>query len=257
MSNARLKAMLRQAADGVMRRPYSGSFFSVQSSGSRDSAEVVVPMILELVKARSVVDVGCGVGTWLSVFRSHGVEDVLGVDGDYVPRERLQMPVEQFHAADLTQPLQAGRRFDLAVSLEVAEHLPPAVSEQFVASLTGLADLVLFSAAIPRQHGSDHINERWQSWWADRFAERGYVPIDCVRRRVWSHPRVEWWYAQNMILYASHDQLIGNPRLQREYELMGTSQLSLVHPARYVQWHERLRAVIPMGRDHGLSRACR
>jgi SAM-dependent methyltransferase len=236
-----LEGMLRQAADNLMRRPYSESFFSAQASGSRHSAEAVAPLILELVDARSVVDVGCGVGTWLSVFRAHGIDDVLGIDGDYVPLEQLEIPTEQFHTADLTQPLRIGRRFDLAVSLEVAEHLPPSTSEQFVASLVGLADLVLFSAAIPRQRGSNHVNERWQSWWADRFAEHGFVPVDCVRRRIWSNPSVEWWYAQNVILYASRDRLVANPRLRQEYELMGTSQLSLVHPAQYVKWHKRLR----------------
>jgi SAM-dependent methyltransferase len=239
-----LEGMLRQAADNLMRRPYSESFFSAQASGSRRSAEAVVPLILELVDVGSVVDVGCGVGTWLSVFRTHGVEDAMGIDGDHVPRERLEIPAEQFHAADLTQPPRIGRRFDLAISLEVAEHLPPSTSEQFVASLVGLADLVLFSAAIPRQHGSGHVNERWQSWWADRFAEHAFVPVDCVRRRIWSNSSVEWWYAQNVILYASRDRLIANPRLHKEYELMGTGQLSLVHPARYVKWHERLRQLL-------------
>ena len=245
MSGASLRGMLRQAADGAMRRPYSESFFSGQASGSRRSAEVVVPLILELVDARSVVDVGCGVGTWLSVFEGQGVGDALGIDGDYVPRDRLEIPAEHFRPADLTRPLQADRRFDLAVSLEVAEHLPPATSEQFVASLTSLADLVLFSAAIPRQHGSGHVNERWQSWWAERFAEHGFLAVDCVRRRIWSDPRVEWWYAQNVILYASREALARNQRLQAEHELMGTGQLSLVHPARYVKWHERLRRVLP------------
>lgn len=242
----RLASILRQEADKAMRRPYSESFFRVNAE-SRQSAETVVPLILELVNARSVVDVGCSIGTWLSVFRAHGVSDVLGIDGDYVPRAQLEIPAEQFHAADLARPLQIGRRFDLAVSLEVAEHLPPSASEVFVASLVDLADLVLFSAAIPRQRGSGHVNERWQSWWAGRFAEHGFLPVDCVRRRIWSDPKVEWWYAQNVILYVSRDHLAGNPRLQKEHELMGTDQLSMVHPARYVKWHERLRQLLLTG----------
>jgi hypothetical protein len=116
-----------------------------------------------------------------------------------------------------------------------------------VASLVGMADLVLFSAAIPRQGGSDHINERWQSWWADRFAAHGFVPIDCVRRRIWSNPSVEWWYAQNVLLYASRARMAAARSLRQEYELMGTGQLSVVHPARYVKWRERLRAALPSG----------
>jgi SAM-dependent methyltransferase len=239
--------MLRQAIDNATGRPYSGSFFAGQSPGSRSSAEAVVPLILDLVGSRSVVDVGCGVGTWLSVFCAHGVSDVLGIDGDYVPRGQLEIPPERFQAADLAQPLRVGRRFDLAMSLEVAEHLPPSSSERLVASLVKMADLVLFSAAIPRQGGSEHINERWQSWWADRFAEHGFVPIDCLRRRIWSNPRVEWWYAQNVLLYASRARMDSDPRLRREYELMGTGQLSVVHPARYVKWRERLRAALRSG----------
>jgi cyclopropane fatty-acyl-phospholipid synthase-like methyltransferase len=244
MSNPTVRSMLRQATDNLTRRPYSASFFSGQAAGSRRSAEAVVPLVLGLVETGSVVDIGCGVGTWLSVFRAHGVGDVLGIDGHYVRPQQLEIPADRFHAADLTQPLQIDRRFDLAVSLEVAEHLPPESSEQFVASLVGLADLVLFSAAIPRQRGSEHVNERWQSWWAARFGEHGFVPVDCIRRWIWSDPNVEWWYAQNMILYASAGQMAANPSLQREYELMGMGQLSVVHPARHVKWHERLRRLL-------------
>ena len=241
MNTPTLTSMLRQAVDNFTRRPYSASFFSGQSSGSKRSAEAVVPLVLEMVPAGSVVDVGCGVGTWLSVFRANGIVDLLGIDGEYVPPDQLEIEADQFQAADLTQPLQIDRRFDLAVSLEVAEHLPPSSSEQFVASLVGLADIILFSAAIPRQRGSEHVNERWQSWWAARFGEHGFVPVDCMRRRIWSDPNVEWWYAQNVILYASESRLAANERLRGEYELMGTGQLSIVHPARYVKWHERLR----------------
>ncbi len=241
MSDANLSDLLRQGVDNLTRRPYSKSFFTFLAPGSRGSAQVVVPLVLQFVNARSVVDVGCGVGAWLSVFRANGVEDVLGLDGDYVPREQLEIPVEQFRPADLSQPLHLERRFDLAMSVEVAEHLPPSTSEAFVASLVSLADVVMFSAAIPRQGGSDHINEHWQSWWAARFAEHGYVPVDCVRRRIWSNPVVEWWYAQNILLYVAEARLADKPQLQREYELMGTGQLSIVHPARYVKWRERLR----------------
>jgi SAM-dependent methyltransferase len=241
--------MLRQGADNLARRPYSKAFFSVLAPGSRGSADVVVPLVVDLLEVRSVVDLGCGVGAWLSVFCAHGVSDVLGIDGDYVPRERLEIPPEKFHAADLADPPRIGRRFDLAVSLEVAEHLPPSSSERFVATLVGLADVVLFSAAIPRQGGSEHVNEHWQTWWADRFAEHGYVPVDCVRRRIWTNARVGWWYAQNTILYVARDQLARNERLKAEYELMGTGQLSIVHPALYTKWRRRLRDAFAAGSE--------
>jgi hypothetical protein len=135
------------------------------------------------------------------------------------------------------------RKFDLAVSLEVGEHLPPVSSDDFVASLVGLSDVVLFSAAIPRQRGSNHVNERWQSWWAERFGAHGFVPVDCVRRRVWSDADVHWWYAQNTLLYVREAVLDDHPELKREYEVMGSNQLSIVHPGRYTKWRSRLHGL--------------
>ena len=104
-------------------------------------------------------------------------------------------------AGDLAQPLQIDRRFDLALSLEVAEHLPPECGSEFVQTLTDLSSVILFSAAIPFQGGTDHLNEQWPEYWADRFDARGYVPIDCIRRRIWRNEDVEWWYAQNLMFF--------------------------------------------------------
>ncbi|MEA2443119.1 MAG: hypothetical protein QOJ12_411, partial [Thermoleophilales bacterium] len=116
--------------------------------------------------------------------------------------------------------------------------------EGFVASLAAHADAVLFSAAIPNQRGSQHVNEQWQSWWADRFATHGMVAVDCVRRKVWDDPNVAWWYAQNTLLYVRPPVLAANDRLRLEHEILGTGQLSLVHPARYVKWRKRWRDML-------------
>ena len=96
----------------------------------------------------------CGVGTWLSVFGELGIRDLMGLDGEYVDRTQLYVPQGQFLAYDLSAPIELGRRFDLVVSCEVAEHLPPECSAQFVTSLTRLSPAVLFSAACPAPEGS-------------------------------------------------------------------------------------------------------
>jgi SAM-dependent methyltransferase len=199
------------------------------------SAEEIVPLVLKLIPARTVVDVGCGEGAWLSVFRKNGVLDVLGVDGDYVHRDTLQIPQEQFQAADLSKPLQVGRKFDLAVSLEVAEHLPPECAATFVESLTRLAPVILFSAAIPFQGGNHHVNEQWPDKWAGLFQEHGYRVVDCIRKRVWQNDAVEYWYAQNALLFVRSDVLEGNKSLALELERTNPSQLRLVHPRKYLE----------------------
>ncbi|MBD2036600.1 Wzt carbohydrate-binding domain-containing protein [Leptolyngbya sp. FACHB-321] len=213
---------------------YDQAFFEALRDGSRQSAAVIVPMILDWIQPQQVVDVGCGDGTWLSMFREHGIEDVLGIDGSYVEPANLQIPVHQFVSWNLSQPVLLDQAFDLAMSLEVAEHLPEESASSFVNSLVRLSDVVLFSAAIPYQGGTHHINEQWPDYWIQRFEERGYIAIDVLRERIWNHPRVEPWYAQNSFIFVRRDRLFRYPKLQ-ELALRSTwSNQSLVHPQIYL-----------------------
>jgi SAM-dependent methyltransferase len=220
---------------------YTKEFFTQQHEQSRRTAEIVVPLVLELVGPRSVVDVGCGTGTWLAVFLEHGVPDVFGVDGDYVDQRALEIPGGRFLAHDLGRPLELARRFDLVVSLEVGEHLPPERAETFVATLTTLGPIVLFSAAIPGQGGTAHLNEQWPSYWAQLFAARGYVHVDCLRRRLWHDESVAPWYAQNALLYVALDHLARDEALARFHDPCEPAPLALVHPTRYLEWVEWAR----------------
>jgi SAM-dependent methyltransferase len=235
---------------------YGQPFYDAQREGSRRSAQRVVPHLLGLVRPRHVVDVGCGVGTWLSVFRQHGIDDVLGIDGEHV-RYLLEIPESHFSAQDVTAPQPVGRVFDLVLSLEVAEHLPAACAEPFVAFLTGLGAVVLFSAAIPNQGGTNHLNEQWPDYWADLFGRRDFLPVDAIRPRIWQDEEIEWWYAQNAVLFVHRNRLADDPVLGRELDRTHPGWLSLVHPRRYqalLAWLARLddtrrdlTAVVPRG----------
>lgn len=94
-------------------------------------------LAFEHLPHHSVVDVGCGWGEWLWAARELGAERILGIDGDYIPRRNLM--IRDFVPLDLSQPFSLADRFDLALSMEVAEHLPESSADQFVASLTALA----------------------------------------------------------------------------------------------------------------------
>jgi SAM-dependent methyltransferase len=221
--------------DREMSAPYTSLFFETIRGGSRRSAQVVVPIVLGMLQPKSVIDVGCGDGTWLSVFRELGVCDTVGLDGDYVDCRQLQIPQEQFTSMDLSSPFGLSRSFDLAMSLEVAEHLPPQSADGFVDSLTRLAPVVLFSAAIPLQGGTQHLNEQWPDYWVALFRARDYVPIDCIRGRIWANEEVEWYYAQNLLLFAKAGYIREDLGLRREYEKTNQQQLALVHPTRFLQ----------------------
>jgi SAM-dependent methyltransferase len=212
---------------------YDENFFLELQEGARRSAREIVPLVLRLLHPRSVVDVGCGLGTWLAVFAESGVPDVLGIDGDYVNLQDLEIPKDRFLAHDLSKPLRLGRSFDLVLSLEVAEHLSEDHAATFVDTLTGLGGVVLFSAAIPFQGGTNHVNEQWPEYWAALFLRKGYAPVDCIRREVWRNESVDWWYAQNTLLFVEEDRL-SRPPFAGRLERAPVSQLALVHPKQYL-----------------------
>ncbi len=213
---------------------YTKHFYKYHREGSRQSAREIVPLILELIQPERVIDVGCGAGIWLSVFQEYGVEDVWGIDGDWVDTRMLQIPEERFFPFDLKKPFQLDKQFDVVMSLEVAEHLPGECAATFVDSLTRLGPVVLFSAAIPFQRGTHHLNEQWPDYWARHFQEKGYVAIDCIRKKIWQNDDVEWWYAQNILMFVRQNYLESHPVLKKEFEYTNPSQLSIIHPKLYL-----------------------
>ena len=219
---------------------YDAAFFDAVREGAARSAARIVPLVMDLVAPRSVLDVGCGDGTWLAAFARAGVADYVGVDGVDPADVPLAIPRERLVVRDLTRPIDLGRAFDLAISLEVAEHLPPAAADAFVASLAAHAPVVLFSCAVPFQTGVGHVNEQWPEYWAERFAAHGFLPADAVRPVVWDDPEVTWWYAQNAILYARQDWAAARPRVREAVAATDRGRLARVHPANYARIGELL-----------------
>ena len=211
--------------------PYTEGFFASHDENGRASAGAVLPWLLEHLAPRSIVDVGCGTGTWLRVARENGIDDVLGLDGPWVRPDSLEIPPERFLATDLTARPNLDRMFDLVLSLEVAEHLPPSKAEDFVDHLTALGPVVVFSAATPEQGGNGHTNEQWPGYWSELFARRGYEAVDCLREVFWNNEAVNWWYSQNLLLFARPAALDAVPSL-REHPSRGKDPLSLIHPRR-------------------------
>jgi cyclopropane fatty-acyl-phospholipid synthase-like methyltransferase len=199
---------------------YGHNFYEDRDRATRHSAEIVLSLVLARLGINSATDVGCGVGTWLSVLAQKGVTNICGFDGPWVEQELLVIPKESFRQADLEKPLRIERRYDLAISLEVAEHVSPANAKTFVSSLCALSDNVLFSAAIPYQGGTGHVNEQWLHYWVDLFAARGYGCQDFIRPLIWTDTAIPFWYRQNIVFFAK-----GAPH---------TRPLDLVHPDIYL-----------------------
>jgi SAM-dependent methyltransferase len=185
-----------------------------QNVHTLEGPRAALPQILAIEKPTSILDVGCGIGTWLKVVLEYGISDVLGVDGVNIPESQLLIPKNFFVCHDLTKPLDLGRRFDLVLCLEVAEHLSESDGRNLIQSLTMHSDRIVFSAACPGQAGQGHVNCQWPGYWQQLFNDRGYVCDAELRRLLWDEQRLEVWYRQNIFLakkdkaYASREPRI-------------------------------------------------
>jgi len=165
-----------------------------------EGSQAALPEIFADWKPASLLDVGCGTGTWLKAALESGIQDVFGLDGVAIPAKELLIPLPCFRQQDLTLPWNLGRRFDAVLCLEVAEHIEGRFGAMLVEALTRHADVVVFSAAIPGQPGQHHVNCQWPAYWQKRFNAQGFACDDAVRWRVWDDERIEPWYRKNLFV---------------------------------------------------------
>jgi len=186
---------------------YGGGFYSDGGDLAYRAATIILSEIEEIYSFTSMVDFGCGAGGWLraakDVIGCNGrTPTLLGVDGPHA-KAFASCEGAEFRFEDMENRIQLSRRFDLAISMEVAEHLTKARAEGFVEDIVATSDVVLFSAAVPGQGGTNHINEQWQSYWVEKFSLFGFRCFDVLRAKFWNHELLSLcpFYISNAFLY--------------------------------------------------------
>ncbi len=231
---------------------YNDDFYNRQQDDSRRSADAVTPLLLDWFTPKSVLDVGCGVGTWCASFERQGVPVVTGLDGPWVDQSRLQMTRGGFVSFDFASapkpyaPALPQKRYDLVVSFEFLEHVQSEHTPAVVEFMANAADIIVSGAAIPGQGGRFHVNEQWPSYWRDQFAARGFECFDCIRPVIAHQQGIEAWYVQNPVLYAKSPIA---PALKAKLDAAVIAALAnpapWVHPALYAGVKKKLAKRLP------------
>jgi len=186
---------------------YDIEFYKSQVEDSYKASRKVLEMFKQYYQPKSVIDVGCGVGTWLKTWQALGVDKIYGLDCNTIDDNLLYVSREHIGIVDLEKHENlANETYELVMSIEVAEHLNPNASEAFVKLLTSYGDVVLFSAAIPKQPGNNHINCQPPKYWVELFNKQGYECFDFLRKKN-MELGIGWSPTQNMFLYVKRDKL--------------------------------------------------
>lgn len=214
---------------------YDEKFFSKQMNGSYLSAKYLIGHLLTVFKPKSVVDMGCGKGMWLQVFGENGIDSLMGIDGFCVNKAATVNKPILFLTMDLNQPIFIqNKKFDLAISLEVAEHLEEKSAQIFIENLISLSDVIMFSAAYTKQGGDRHLNEQKHTYWANIFIKHNYFPYDFFRPFAWGNNNIDFWYQQNSFLYIKNTSEVNNIFNEKGfYPLKNIEFMNCIHPKLY------------------------
>lgn len=217
-----------------MQHTYDNAFMTYAAESSAKAAGLVTRHLHPLLDVKSVLDIGCAYCTWLKHWQDRGVPSIYGVDGAYVDKNRIEVPQDCFGAANLSEPLNLNRRFDLVMSLEVGEHIPPPSAKTFADTIATHAErYVLFSAAPPGQGGEFHVNEMPYEFWRGHFARHGFDAYDCVRPIISATPSISYWYRYNTFLYVRREAAHTLPAAIQVTRVADGTSLSDISPVSF------------------------
>lgn len=216
------------------KKLYNDSFYKSRDSNTKDSANQILNLLFTHYQPNSMVDFGCGVGTWLKTGKELGVSEILGLEGNWLDVKHLVIPEKNFLHKNLTSIIDLTKKYDLAISLEVAEHIEENFSNIFINNLTQASEIILFSAAVPGQRGSGHVNEQWPEYWIEKFKSKGYLPLDLIRPYIWQDSTIRSWYKQNTLLFIHKNKLTDFPKLTPFLDEKRT-MWSIIHPDTFLR----------------------
>jgi SAM-dependent methyltransferase len=183
---------------------YDHAYYERSADAKRVTMQHIADSIVRDTSPRTLVDVGCGGGFLLTALAQRGIT-CFGLEYSQAGIDLCRSVGLDVRRFDLEHDTFDDRSFDVAVSMEVAEHLPATVADRFVDLLARVAPVVVFTAARPGQVGTDHVNEQPPEYWIERFAARGFAlngTLADAWKREWETLGVIECYRDNLMVFS-------------------------------------------------------
>lgn len=191
---------------GALDAVYSARYYQTMVEPyARHSAGPMARSIVSSFDPKSVIDIGCGSGALLVALRKLGVRKNLGLDASQAALDIARARGLSTRKFDITTDhLLYSACYDIAISMEVAEHLPADCADSYIALLSSLAPTVIFTAAHPGQGGIGHLNEQPPEYWIEKFKSHNLHPdTETVPKwqADWRAAGVAEFYTNNLIIF--------------------------------------------------------
>lgn len=176
------------------------NYFKRIANAETDQAKRFADILIDIFNPSSVVDFGCATGLYLKPFADKGIK-VTGYDSSEAALGQPVIP--GLHLQDITQPMTTDKVYDLAICLEVLEHIPEADALRVVDNIVNFSEVVVFSAAQIGQKGTGHINcqplEYWQGVFEGKGYKRDYPTGKLIVDRM--KPGITSWLESNLMIF--------------------------------------------------------
>ncbi len=190
-------------------RIYNKDFFLSNQKEGLKIAEWFISLLQDIFEFQSLIDLGCATGHYLFYALKEGVSDVLGVEGSPAAFSNLLVDKKYIIQHDLRKPLNLNRKYDIALSIEVAEHIDKKYSDVYLKSMCDCSDLIIFTAATPNQGGKCHVNEQPHKWWIEKFKKHSFrfdkKMTDLLRRKIKENAEagkfIVFWLEPNIMVF--------------------------------------------------------
>lgn len=189
---------------------YTRRFYKKSVQEGQQSATVFSRLAYRRFKPKSVIDLGCGSGIYLKYFFTEPGVKIIGIDGSKKTKDVFILPQNYLKIFDLRSPLNLKTRYDLAICIEVAEHIDESKSQMLVDNLCRCSNIVLFTAAPRGQGGTHHINEQPKKYWIKKFSQCGYkYDLDETKliAKELEDQKVTWWLYKNLMIFKKDEPL--------------------------------------------------